>query len=573
MFRRVLTTLIVMYLISPITAFASPTGTAKIGNFVWVDKNANGIQNTGEPGVAGVTVKLLTSSGAVVATTTTNSSGAYSFTISISSPGMYKVQFGTPGQYTWTLEEVAGGTVENNSNADADGISNEFQISPGDDNPCLDAGILQSSAGTATVGDFVFVDKDADGKQDSGEPGVAGVVVKLLNSTGATVATATTNSSGKYFLNVSISACGTYKVQFGTPGQFTWTTNQAAGTTATNNSNADSNGLSGAFQLCPGDYNMCLDAGILQSPTGTACIGDFVWDDVNENGRQDSGEPGVPNVMVRLRNSAGTVVATTTTNAQGRYLFVNFPISSCGQYRVQFGNPGQYIWTTKEAANANAVNNNNADANGYTDFFTVCPGDYNTCIDGGILDEGGPLPVRLTEFRGNYSGGVTKLQWTTTLETGRTSYEIERSNDGVTFTRLATVNGSGRQSGGSYNFNDNVPLSGTNYYRLKINEDNAAPVYSNTVVVNAVAKGISINLISANPFINQVSVNVTIEEAATVRVALVNQLGSVVRTQQIQGRKGSNQISITDLSSLPQGIYNLEVATGGQSKVIKLMKN
>jgi hypothetical protein len=251
---------------------------------------------------------------------------------------------------------------------------------------CFYSGPLAAHPTTyANVGDFVWVDQNANGMQDVGEPGVANVTVKLLNSAGTVVATTTTNSSGKYsFTNVYVPACAQFRVQFGTPGQYTWTTKQAPGSTVTNNSNADANGLTDAFTLCAGDNNPCIDAGIRQSTAGKATIGDLVWVDQNGNGIQDSGEPGVANVTVRLLNSAGSIVATTTTNSSGIYFFTNVSVSACGQYRVQFGAPGQYTWTTKQAAGSTVTNNSNADANGLTDAFTVCPGDYNTCIDGGI---------------------------------------------------------------------------------------------------------------------------------------------------------------------------------------------
>ena len=49
-----------------------------IGDFVWLDTNANGVQDSGEPGIANVPVNLLLNS-AVVATVTTNSTGHFEF--------------------------------------------------------------------------------------------------------------------------------------------------------------------------------------------------------------------------------------------------------------------------------------------------------------------------------------------------------------------------------------------------------------------------------------------------------------------------------------------------------------
>ena len=71
----------------------------------------------------------------------------------------------------------------------------------------------------------------------------------------------------------------------------------------------------------------CLDA-----------LGDFVWEDLNANGIQDAGEPGVPDVPVELFDGAGNPVASTTTDANGEYLFENL---LPGDYYVVFTPPGR----------------------------------------------------------------------------------------------------------------------------------------------------------------------------------------------------------------------------------------
>src|SRR5678815_3353146 len=55
-------------------------------------------------------------------------------------------------------------------------------------------------------------------------------------------------------------------------------------------------------------------------PTAGA-LGDAVWNDVNQNGLQDSGEPGVSGVTVRLLDCTGNVLRTMATDGNGLYLF------------------------------------------------------------------------------------------------------------------------------------------------------------------------------------------------------------------------------------------------------------
>jgi hypothetical protein len=46
-----------------------------------------------------------------------------------------------------------------------------------------------------------------------------------------------------------------------------------------------------------------------------------VWNDLDQDGLQDAGEPGINGVVVNLKNAVGAVIATTTTNGSGLYLF------------------------------------------------------------------------------------------------------------------------------------------------------------------------------------------------------------------------------------------------------------
>ena len=57
----------------------APSQTGSIGNRVWNDADGDGVQDSGEAGLNGVTVQLLNSSGTVIATTATAGNGDYSF--------------------------------------------------------------------------------------------------------------------------------------------------------------------------------------------------------------------------------------------------------------------------------------------------------------------------------------------------------------------------------------------------------------------------------------------------------------------------------------------------------------
>ena len=84
--------------------------------------------------------------------------------------------------------------------------------------------------------------------------------------------------------------------------------------------------------LAPGQDITTVDFGFTPIPTGS--IGDFVWNDTNGDGVQDPGETGIPGVTITLYDSNGDVIATTTTDDNGNYVFDNLP---AGDYTVVVG--------------------------------------------------------------------------------------------------------------------------------------------------------------------------------------------------------------------------------------------
>ncbi|KJK43968.1 hypothetical protein UK23_31155, partial [Lentzea aerocolonigenes] len=101
-------------------------------------------------------------------------------------------------------------------------------------------------------------------------------------------------------------------------------------------SDGDATGVTAVFTLDQLEQDRTWDFGLVP-PIGA--VGDKVFDDVNRNGVQDAGEAGVPNVPVELfrQGPNGPVsVGTTTTDANGEYLFENL---GAGDYFVKFTPP------------------------------------------------------------------------------------------------------------------------------------------------------------------------------------------------------------------------------------------
>ncbi|WP_235213208.1 SdrD B-like domain-containing protein [Amycolatopsis sp. MJM2582] len=99
-------------------------------------------------------------------------------------------------------------------------------------------------------------------------------------------------------------------------------------------------------------------------------IGEFVWDDVDRNGLQDAGEPGVQGVKVTLKDASGKALGTIATDAGGKYRFTKL---KDGIYQVCFDIAGlPFTYTAKDAGDD--TKDSDADpATGCTATTTVGP--------------------------------------------------------------------------------------------------------------------------------------------------------------------------------------------------------
>ncbi len=103
-----------------------------------------------------------------------------------------------------------------------------------------------------------------------------------------------------------------------------------------------------------------------------------MWHDLNANGVQDAGEPGVGGVTVQLLSQAGAVVATTGTDSTGKYLFANVV---AGTYSVMFQKPSGFSFTPVTTQGSKVTNV----TTGATATFTVVAGQTITTIGAGLF--------------------------------------------------------------------------------------------------------------------------------------------------------------------------------------------
>jgi len=200
-----------------------------------------------------------------------------------------------------------------------------------------------------------------------------------------------------------------------------------------------------------GDFNIHI------FPCKGAGLGDFVWADLNSNGLQDAGEPGVPGVEVRLTecvSSSPTTLLTTSTDANGFYLFTNLVAAS---FKVKVVAPAGMGFTTRNAGSNDDIDSD-VTTSGFSPCVTLAFVQTNLTVDAGLVAGAPAANLRIVSVE-PLPGGDMRLKIQGTL---LRNYLVEGSENMRDWSPIATV----LNVNGTLQFRDAV-LSRC-FYRVKM---------------------------------------------------------------------------------------------------------
>jgi hypothetical protein len=606
---------------------------SKIGDYVWFDKNGDGIQTPGESGLPNVTVTLTgtkTNGTPVSAVVVTDASGAYVFDGLMA--GTYKITVKAPNEY---MPTVADATFDDkDSDVDmATMMTKVYTLGTGEYNSTIDAGFFKK----VKIGDFVWFDKNKNGIQDAGEPGFANIMVKLYKAgpdsqfetaDDVLVETTSTDNTGMYMFSVMPGM--KYQVEFmksSIPAGYDLTTTDA-GTNDSADSDAKANGRTHIIMVMFGQNDdLTIDAGLyvpcdnildggligpkeqilcgpgvagtinsIANPTGGNGPIEYIWlkSTVGPNYVPGSTNwtpipgtnspsyapgfltqstwfircsrrfgcdayPGESNVVVVLVNTApkATVATYPTTDictltmqtvsassvgATGTYAW-NFgqgaiPQNATGILvaNLMYNSPGQKTITltvTKDGCTASTS---------VTVNVIVCPGVGAKVAITSIS----VLPVQNKKI---------DVKWETEDPTIDNVFLVERSKDGIKWETVTTVDAKDFTVM-PYTFTDERPALGVNNYRVKHIDVLGGHVFSkvkNAMILADLLKEVAIY---PNPFTDKVNVELTKVSAKGATVEIVNAFGQVVKTVKIPGGQARQEV---DMSGLQSGFYVIKI--------------
>jgi uncharacterized repeat protein (TIGR01451 family) len=384
--------------------FGYQPGTAySIGDRVFFDANGDGVYDAdgaddnaattadNEYGIPGVSVALyqdadnsgsLSTGDTIIATDLTDASGQYLF------PGLangkYLVAVTDTANLLAGLTHTSGTAATNNHSqvlpypvtlASAAVAYADFGYTQADNTPAI--------SGTGVIGDTIYLDRSGSGGQDldgadntlgtaDDEPGLQGVVVQLWDALGTTLwVTTVTDANGNYgFAGLDATATYTVKVLTSTlPG---------GGAGMTNTGDPDGNTASESLVdlATAGPINLAQDFGYQTSTPNT--ISGTLWNDLNGDGTLIRETGRYAGVTLDLRDSAGNIVGTATTDAGGNYSFPGLP---AGTYTVDVTDTANVLNGLWKSNGANPGADNNSQLDPYS--VTVTGGATNSTADFG----------------------------------------------------------------------------------------------------------------------------------------------------------------------------------------------
>ena len=179
-----------------------------------------------------------------------------------------------------------------------------------------------------------------------------------------------------------------------------------------------------------------------------------------------------------------------------------------------------------------------------------------------LIEPAGVLPVEFLNISAQPFGKAVEIIWNTTLESGVSHYQVERSKDGTGFSPIGEVKAKLNTSANQYRYIDAQAFTGTNYYRIKSVDKDGKFKFS--PVVKAAIEPIATNkklLLYPNPARGSVSVQLNKNvPSGLYNIRLVDAAGRIAMQQQINYSGSGTALGIS-LEKTGRGNYKLQIVS------------
>ena len=174
-----------------------------------------------------------------------------------------------------------------------------------------------------------------------------------------------------------------------------------------------------------------------------------------------------------------------------------------------------------------------------------------------------PLPVKMLSFSVERMEQEIKINWKTASEVNNSFFTVERSNDAITFSEIATINGAGNSTQvNAYEYIDKSPEEGNNFYRLKQTDyDGKTETFA---IKMAVYSSKNIFSESVTVFPNSVRDHAGVRfysgNNTEAEIILIDVTGKIIFKESLTVISGNNSFEFPfDFSALNRGIYFVKI--------------
>lgn len=469
------------------------SGSGLIGGMVWLDANNDEVPSAGELPLRGTTVSLLDSNSVLMDTATSDAQGRYSF--------------GGLAADTYTVVVTAPAGL---SSVDR-GVSpqDQFTVVIGNGEVSLQQNLGLYAAGT--LGNLVWQDLNGDGVVQPGEPGLAGVRVDLypdlnangqINANEALMTSVVSSADGSYLLlGLPVNSGSGYAAYIVVISDPDGVLNGLTPTIGVQGSDNTSQQLPYQVYLAPTvPTYLAADFGYVSK---YASLGNFVWEDQNDNALQDPGEPGIDGVLVTLQvaYADGTVITARTLTSddpataaveKGWYAFGNLLVdenilaagtqdpmaTELPLHTLSVETPPGYTPVAVGGADGDEQTEPLDDSNLHSGTVVLPLVGQTAVMQQAAAAEAAvascdfgfaapPLAVTLAEFTAVAAADQIVITWETVSEQDNTGFTLYRSDSPAgPQTVLATVpsQAAGSTQGASYRWVDRAATLGQTYW-------------------------------------------------------------------------------------------------------------
>jgi hypothetical protein len=471
----------------------------KIGNFVWLDEDEDGIQDPNEPGIEGVEVRLSVPDGddffdidAVV----TDENGEYCF---IADPGEYKLTFERPINTEATIRD-AGSDDTRDSDIDPDMLMTDvFTVDDGTVDLSYDAGFVQQCINVTDPGEIALTDMMVCAPGND-----PGIIYSVRDASG-----------------------GVGEIEY------LWMYSEVS-----------SDFEAGGFIAIPGTNSPSYDPGPLNTTTHFARCVRIV-------GCDDFLEANIVTIEVKDNALAEIIAPDKVCYVSSVEISVN---TQTDNPDIEWEFPGGVTYSSRNRKN---VTLGFSSFGNYTIKVTVRENGCTTSSTKQILATFGSAVCDGVAFNIDAEEMAeteeVRLDWRTLNDGSIYRFEVQHSGDGKNFRKIAEVADPVRIKAGyrHYEYVDREPKKGRNLYRVKLMDASGAEVMSNTAELMMFDPGTQI-MVYPNPVQNRVMIELAERPEAEVEVELISAEGLVLERFDLEPNTVQQDM---DFSRYPAGIY------------------